>query len=265
MTPNEVFDSYQNQKNNRVYQLDKPGRLNCRPFVHELSTKTADAGTVRCDWNATRNRSFWQTRLLPTENVELGGQTAWHYHSPADWERVTSVTEEWFTALIIVKWGYHSHSHYVLLHGHVNLDKFVEIPDHGNGRNEIGTYTKQWLWQQMRPTTGCWTENFRHDQQGWIKELSNVCDITSTAALSSLVGNGSSVHYLSRKLSQQPLFHPGLLSGNRWTTTTDKCSKDGIGEPVGVDQTPVNFSSKYWWNCSASKLQRSNSNKLLTT
>jgi len=105
-------------------------------FVHELSTNAADAGTVRCVWNASSNRSFWQRRWSPTEDVKLGGQrcqTVWHYNSPADWERVTtSTTEEllrhWssYTAWLSQNgetWWYRSH--YVRPHRYVSVDKYI--------------------------------------------------------------------------------------------------------------------------------------------
>jgi len=95
--------------NDWIHQLDKlnqshagtckPGRLTCSILVHEISNSAADAGTVRCDWNAMSNRSFWQWRSAPTEDVELDGQrcqTVWHYHSTEiEWQHQRLKNGSW--------------------------------------------------------------------------------------------------------------------------------------------------------------------------
>jgi len=115
MMLNEVYDGSENQTIDWGHQLDKldqsyagtctPGRLTCSQFVQEFSNNAAGAGTVKYGLHGTSNKSFWQRRSSPTEDVELGGQrcqTVWHYHSLADWERATiSATEERFAKLIV--------------------------------------------------------------------------------------------------------------------------------------------------------------------
>jgi len=71
-------------------------------------------------------------------------------------------------------------------------------------------------------------------------------EITSTAALSSMVGSWSSVHDLSSSAFSAATTSSRLTV---WTplndASADECSTAGRGEPAVVDRTPLTFSSKY--------------------
>jgi len=71
-----------------------------------------------------------------------------HYHSPADWEWVTTSATEELCVVQMVDTGWYR-SHYVWPHWYVSVDKYAKVLDNGCMRNEIGTNTKQWLQQLM--------------------------------------------------------------------------------------------------------------------